>query len=50
MVFVLAGTLAMVYGLFAPLVILAGGVFGAILSREALDLGQVNWCAQGDDF
>ena len=50
MVFVLAGTLAMVYGLPAPLVVLAGGVFGAILHRDALDLGQVNWCAQGGDF
>jgi len=50
MVFVLAGTLAMVYGISAPLVVLAGGVFGAILHQDALGLGQVNWCAQGDDF
>ena len=47
MVFVFAGTLAMVYGLAAPLVVLAGGVFGAILHRDALNLGQIEWCAQG---
>jgi hypothetical protein len=47
MVFVFAGTLAMVFGLAAPLVVLAGGVFGAILHQDALGLGQIEWCAQG---
>ena len=44
MVFVLAGTLAVVYNIGAPWVVLSGGIFGAILSREALSLGQVEWC------
>ena len=44
MVFILAGTLAMVYGWGAPWVVLAGGVFGAILHQDALNLGQVEWC------
>lgn len=50
MVFVLAGTLTIVYGLAAPLVVLAGGIFGAIMHQDALSLGQVTWCAQGGDF
>jgi len=50
MVFVLAGTLAMVYGVAAPFVVLAGGIFGAILHQDALGLGQINWCEQGGDF
>ncbi|KAL3823430.1 hypothetical protein ACHAXA_004305, partial [Cyclostephanos tholiformis] len=51
MVFVFAGTLAMVYDLAAPLVVLAGGVFGAISHQDALGLGQVEWCApDGGDF
>ena len=41
MVFVFAGTLAIVYGLSAPLAIIAGGIFGAILHEDALSLGQV---------
>ena len=44
MVFMLAGTLAMVYGIGAPYVVLAGGVFGAILHQDAANLGQVSWC------
>ena len=44
MVFVLAGTLAVVYGIGAPWVVLAGGVFGAIMHEDALSLGQVEWC------
>jgi chromate transport protein ChrA len=43
MVFVLAGTLAAVYGISAPLVIIAGGIFGAILHEDALSLGQVEY-------
>lgn len=44
MVFMMAGTLAMVYGIGAPYVVLAGGIFGAILHEDALNLGQVEWC------
>mmetsp|Transcript_11312 Transcript_11312/g.20781 ORF Transcript_11312/g.20781 Transcript_11312/m.20781 type:complete len:483 (-) Transcript_11312:83-1531(-) len=44
MVFVLAGTLAIVYGIGAPYVVLAGGVFGALLHQDALNLGQKEWC------
>jgi len=44
MVFVLAGTLAIVYGIGAPYVVIAGGVFGAILHKDALSLGQKEWC------
>lgn len=44
MVFSLAGTLAIVYGIGAPYVVLAGGIFGAILSNDALSLGQVRYC------
>lgn len=44
MVFVLAGVLAMVYGIGAPYVVLAGGIFGAILHKDVLSLGQVEWC------
>ena len=50
MVFVLAGTLAIVYNIGAPWVVLAGGVFGAILSTDALSLGQVAWCSLGDNL
>jgi hypothetical protein len=50
MVFVLALTLTMVYGIAAPLVVIAGGIFGAILHKDALNLGQVQWCKQGGDF
>jgi chromate transport protein ChrA len=50
MVFALAGTLTMVYGLAAPFVVLTGGIFGAILHEDALSLGQINWCAQGGDL
>ena len=44
MVFILAGTLATVYGWGAHWVVLAGGIFGAILHEDALSLGQVEWC------
>lgn len=50
MVFCLALTLAVVFNVQAPLVILAGGVFGAILHSDALDLGQVAYCLAGGDF
>ncbi len=41
MVFVFASTLSIVYGVSAPLAIIAGGSFGAILHEDALSLGQV---------
>ena len=50
MVFVLAGTLAIVYNIGAPWVVLAGGIFGAILSQDALSLGQAAWCSLGDNL
>ena len=43
MVFVLAGTLCAVYGVSAPLVVIAGGIFGAILHEDALNLGQIEF-------
>lgn len=49
MVFILAGTLAMVYNWGAPFVVLAGGVFGAIMHEDALSLGQVEWCSLADE-
>lgn len=47
MVFVLAGTLAIVYGIGAPYVVFSGFVFGAILHSDALNLGQVEWDSMG---
>lgn len=44
MVFSLAITMAVYYGVMAPLVVLAGGVFGAILHEDALNLGQQPYC------
>ena len=44
MVFCLALTLAVVFSVQAPLVILAGGILGAILSDDALSLGQKPYC------
>ena len=48
MVFVLAGTLAFVYGLGSPYVVLSGFVFGAILSQDAASLGQVTYCLNAE--
>jgi len=44
MVFIIAGTLAVVYDISASFVILAGGIFGAVLHADTLNLGQVEWC------
>eukprot|EP00558_Chaetoceros_sp_UNC1202_P003103 CAMPEP_0197238282 /NCGR_PEP_ID=MMETSP1429-20130617/4804_1 /TAXON_ID=49237 /ORGANISM="Chaetoceros sp., Strain UNC1202" /LENGTH=465 /DNA_ID=CAMNT_0042697405 /DNA_START=118 /DNA_END=1515 /DNA_ORIENTATION=- len=44
-VFCFAGTLAMVFNIQAPLVVIAGGVLGAILSKDVASLGQVSFCA-----
>jgi len=43
-VFSIAFTLAVVFGVQAPICILVGGVVGAILHPKALDLGQVPYC------
>lgn len=45
MVFAIAGTLAVGFNVPAPLCILAGGVVGAILHPDALNLGQQPYCA-----
>jgi chromate transporter len=50
MVFTLALCLAVVYGIGAPWVVLTGGVFGAILHKDALGLGQNEWCSLGQDL
>ena len=50
MVFTLALCLCMVYGIGAPYVVMTGGVFGAILHKDALGLGQNLWCELGDNL
>lgn len=50
MVFCMALTMAVVFGIQAPYVILAGGVMGAILHPDALDLGQVAYCLAGEEY
>jgi len=45
MTFVLGLTLAVVYDVSAPMVVLAGLIFGAIISDYALSLGQVSYCS-----
>jgi chromate transport protein ChrA len=50
MVFCLALTLAVVFNVPAPFVVLAGGIFGAILHGDALDLGQVPYCLASGDY
>lgn len=50
MVFMLALCLAVVYGIGAPWVVLSGGIFGAILHKDALGLGQNTWCSLGDNL
>jgi len=44
MVFCFAGFLAVVYNVSAPIVVLSGGVLGAILHSDALNLGQLGYC------
>jgi chromate transporter len=44
MIFCFALTLAVVFNVQAPFVILAGGVMGAILHDDVLDLGQQPYC------
>eukprot|EP00592_Proboscia_alata_P007807 CAMPEP_0194360378 /NCGR_PEP_ID=MMETSP0174-20130528/7692_1 /TAXON_ID=216777 /ORGANISM="Proboscia alata, Strain PI-D3" /LENGTH=477 /DNA_ID=CAMNT_0039131817 /DNA_START=40 /DNA_END=1473 /DNA_ORIENTATION=- len=43
-VFVFAGTLACFYGVQAPLVVIGGGILGAILCEDAASLGQIAYC------
>lgn len=50
MVFSTALTMAVVFGVQAPLVILAGGILGAILHKDALDLGQVAYCLASNEY
>jgi len=51
MVFSVALTMAVAFGIQAPLCILAGGIVGAILHPDALNLGQVPYCIdQGFTF
>ena len=44
MVFCFAGTLAVYFGIQAPIVVILGGIMGAILHVDVLDLGQVDYC------
>lgn len=46
MVFSVALTMAIVFNVQAPLCIFVGGVIGAILHPDALDLGQVPYCEE----
>jgi chromate transporter len=45
MVFAFALTLASAFNVSAPIVVIAGLVFGAIISKYALSLGQVPYCS-----
>jgi hypothetical protein len=49
-VFSMALTIHVVWNVDAPFVVLAGGVLGAILHPDALDLGQVAYCLKGNEF
>jgi len=44
MVFCLAAFIAVVFNVMAPLVVLSGGILGAILHEDALNLGQLGYC------
>jgi chromate transporter len=46
MVFAIAGFLAVVLNVQAPVVILVGGVVGAILHKDALNLGHLSYCVK----
>ena len=47
-VFVFAGSLACFFGIQAPIAIIAGGVLGAILFKDAASLGQVPYCEDSE--
>ena len=44
MVFCFAGTLAVYFGIQAPIVVLLGGILGAVLHEDVIDLGQRDYC------
>jgi chromate transport protein ChrA len=44
MVFIFALTMATAFSMSAPLVVISGLIFGAIISQYALSLGQVPYC------
>ena len=44
-VFCVAGTMAGVFNVQAPLTVLFGGILGAILHQNAANLGHVPYCA-----
>jgi chromate transporter len=46
MVFAIAGFLAVVLNVQAPVVILVGGVVGALLHKEVLNLGHLSYCVK----
>ena len=46
MIFCVALTMAVIFGIQAPFVVLTGGVLGAILHPDALNLGQQPYCIQ----
>ena len=46
LVFSLAAFMAVVFDVGAPFVILGGGVFGAILHQDALNLGHISYCVK----
>lgn len=50
MVFSVALTMAIVFNVQAPLVVLAGGVFGALLHKDVLNLGQQAYCISSGDY
>lgn len=50
MVFCMALTMTAAFNVPAPLVVLAGGIFGAILHTDVLDLGQVAYCLASDEY
>jgi len=43
-VFCVAGTMAVVFNVQAPIVVISGGILGAILYRDAASLGQKQYC------
>ena len=44
MVFCFALTLAVYFGIQAPIVVILGGIMGALLHEDVIDLGQVDYC------
>lgn len=44
MVFCFSLTLAVYFGVQAPIVVLVGGVMGALLHEDVINLGQLGYC------